>query len=91
MQLLRLCLVSVFTIVASDSSASGEVIFHGLGALVSSPTLSSADGVSASGQVVVGYSEGTTTVKEAFRWTSDGGMISLGHLDGAGAGFAEAT
>src|SRR5450830_1297939 len=38
-------------------------------------------GVSADGSVVVGYGNSSTTGgDEAFRWTSAGGMVGLGHL-----------
>jgi probable HAF family extracellular repeat protein len=53
----------------------------GLGDLLGAGTTSSAYGTSADGSVIVGVSNG-----HAFRWTSDGGAVSLGF-----SGYAYAT
>jgi probable HAF family extracellular repeat protein len=45
-------------------------------------TASGANGVSADGSVVVGWSTADGYGREAFRWTSDGGIVGLGHLPG---------
>jgi probable HAF family extracellular repeat protein len=61
--------------------------FQGLGALPGGhPFFSEATGVSADGTVVVGRSTSTKSAPswtEAFRWTSAGGMVSLGDLPGS--------
>jgi probable HAF family extracellular repeat protein len=53
----------------------------GLGDLPGGGFSSSANGVSADGAVVVGYSVSALGI-EAFRWTASGGMIGLGDLPG---------
>jgi hypothetical protein len=60
----------------STASLAPAQSFSGLGFLPGTGE-SSASGVSGTGQVVVGTSFGI-----AFRWTSDGGMTSLGALSG---------
>jgi probable HAF family extracellular repeat protein len=60
------------------TSAGGMV---GLGTLSDNRLLSHAYGVSADGNVVVGYSDSASGT-EAFRWTSEGGMVGLGDLPG---------
>ncbi len=52
-------------------------------------TVSSAQGVSADGSVIVGYSYTSAVHGNAFRWTSAGGMQDLGTL--ASGGVSEAT
>ena len=53
--------------------------FQGLGDLPGGTFSSSAKGISADGKVIVGY--GTTSLgEEAFRWTKETGMVSLGNL-----------
>lgn len=65
------------------TSATG---MRGLGVLSSQSTdtraMSRATDVSADGAVVVGFSQGGNDKAEAFRWTSAGGMGSLGLLTG---------
>jgi probable HAF family extracellular repeat protein len=53
----------------------------GLGDLPGGEFRSFADGVSADGAVVVGFSSSTSGF-EAFRWTQAGGMVGLGDLPG---------
>ncbi|MDR3498990.1 MAG: hypothetical protein P4L72_07165 [Parvibaculum sp.] len=47
------------------------------------PIFSAANGVSADGSAIVGYSITTSGYAHAFRWTSGGGMIDLGNFGGA--------
>jgi len=52
---------------------------------------SSATGVSADGSTVVGVSLNSSSVNEAFRWTSGGGMVGLGFLPGVNGRRANAV
>jgi probable HAF family extracellular repeat protein len=54
---------------------------QGLGDLPGGSFYSSAGGVSADGSVIVGFSDSKSS-GQAFRWTSDGGMVALGDLPG---------
>ena len=63
------------------STASGQASFQGLGAFEALTFFSSAQSVSADGSVVVGKSISTSGT-EAFRWTSEGGMVGLRDLLG---------
>jgi probable HAF family extracellular repeat protein len=67
------------------TQASGPV---SLGTLAGPSNQNTATGVSADGAVVVGMSR-TATGRNAFRWTSGGGMQPLGNLPGAGSGGGE--
>ncbi len=53
----------------------------GLGDLAGGSFQSAAEGTSADGSVVVGFSNSGSGT-EAFRWTASGGMVGLGHLVG---------
>jgi probable HAF family extracellular repeat protein len=63
------------------SPASAEAMFMGLGDLPGGGFYSETRGISADGSVVVGQSN-SASGKEAFYWTSDGGMVGLGDLPG---------
>ena len=76
-------LLSAVVALGSTSPAFAEAMFIGLGHLPGQSS-SSASGVSADGSVVVG-ANGYPPRDEAFRWTSDGGMVGLGFLPGAGS------
>jgi probable HAF family extracellular repeat protein len=55
----------------------------GLGSLAGAGNIGgSANGVSADGSVVVGWSRIGSATEQAFKWTTGGGMISLGTLPG---------
>ena len=54
----------------------------GLGDLPGGEFFSEASGASAGGSVVVGGGGNSAMQKEAFRWTSGGGMVGLGDLPG---------
>jgi probable HAF family extracellular repeat protein len=69
---------------ALDTQAAS---FTGLGDLPGGSFDSGATAVSADGSVVVGRSSVDFCCYEAFRWTSAGGMVGLGQLDGGGFGF----
>lgn len=75
---LRLVMV---IILLSGASALGQASFQGLGDLPGGIFKSNAAGISADGKVVVGNSV-STSGGEAFRWTSDGGMVGLGDIPG---------
>lgn len=63
-----------------------------LGSLAGAGRSSTAKGVSANGQVVVGDSAGTSGYMfRAFRWTPSTGMQDLGSLGGAGDSWGEAV
>ena len=70
------------------TAAMGQASFQGLGDLPGNLFDSSAWGVSADGMVVVGQAD-PTIGREAFRWTSGGGMLGLGDLPG-GSFFSNA-
>ena len=80
-------LKSSFLLAAAGASihAQGQSMTD-LGAL-SGGNYSYANGVSASGAVVVGFSNGTAG-QRAFRWTSAGGMTDLGVLSGGNYSYA---
>jgi probable HAF family extracellular repeat protein len=64
------------------STASAAASLTPLGDLLGGGMIYSlAHGVSSDGSVVVGTSR-SDSGQEAFRWTSDGGMVGLGHLPG---------
>jgi probable HAF family extracellular repeat protein len=69
--------------VSLTAVAAAQPSFQGLGDLAGGPLDSSADAVSADGNVVVGFGS-TATGSQAFRWTSAGGMVGLGTLGGFG-------
>ncbi len=54
----------------------------GLGDLPGGPVQSSARGVSADGNVIVGFGTHATSRRHAFRWTSEEGMVDLGDFPG---------
>ena len=58
----------------------------GLGDLPGGDFSSGAYGVSGDGSVIVGYGSSASGL-EAFRWTSDGGMVGLRRLMPGGADF----
>jgi probable HAF family extracellular repeat protein len=68
-----------------QSATAVDPYFTGLGYLPGGDWESGALGISANGQVVVGYSisEAADWDWEAFRWTLQGGMVGLGGLQGA--------
>jgi probable HAF family extracellular repeat protein len=68
-----------------QSATAADPYFTGLGYLPGGDWESGALGISANGQVVVGYSisEAADWDWEAFRWTLQGGMVGLGGLSGA--------
>jgi probable HAF family extracellular repeat protein len=76
---------SAFVGLGTASPAFAEAMFMGLGDQPSGGSLNWV-GVSADGSVVVGASN-----DEAFRWTSDGGMVGLGFLSGGPDSRAMAT
>jgi probable HAF family extracellular repeat protein len=70
----KICIaISALVLISSPSSADD---FGGLGFLPST-TSSTANGISADGTVVVGYSG-----LQAYSWTETGGMVGLGFLPG---------
>ena len=58
----------------------GQII--GLGDLPGGPVQSSARGVSADGNVIVGFGTHATSRRHAFRWTTSKGMVDLGDFPG---------
>jgi probable HAF family extracellular repeat protein len=66
--------VLVLVLTATGFAAS----FQGLGDLPGGAYKSEAYGISSDGSVVVGYSPGTT-LQAAFRWTAEGGIVSVGN------------
>jgi probable HAF family extracellular repeat protein len=83
----RLPLVALFLLTALPQSARAASI-QGLGFVPDRTPLSNARGVSADGTTAVGGSGGSFS-REAFRWTSDGGLAGLGDL--GNPAFSEAT
>jgi probable HAF family extracellular repeat protein len=71
--------VSAASLLAGE--ARGAPIFLPLGDLPGGGFLSAATGASADGSVVVGVSQ-SASGDEAFRWTSEDGMVGLGDLPG---------
>lgn len=78
--ILVLAVVLLQVYFASVSSAT-EPSFQGLGDLSGGSFFSMANGLSADGSTVVGWSI-SASGPEAFRWTVQGGMQSLGYLPG---------
>lgn len=78
------CLLTV-ALAASANAAR----FTGLGYLLGGQNSSGATAVSPDGSVIVGHSESASGI-EAFRWTSNGGMVGLGDLPG-GEFYSSAT
>jgi probable HAF family extracellular repeat protein len=77
-----LVLAMLVLLFGSVSSTFGTTAsFQGLGDLSGGSFYSRACGVSADGSTVVGMSK-SASGKEAFRWTSGGGMVGLGELSG---------
>ena len=72
---------SLIVTLLTTSSVMGQTSFQGVGDLPGSVFQSRALGVSADGTVVVGYSTSTSGA-QAFRWTSEGGMVDLGNIPG---------
>ena len=68
--------LSAFTVKSYAAS------FTPLGDLAGGSFNSNAWAISADGAVVVGHGRGASDTPEAFRWTSGGGMVSLGDLPG---------
>lgn len=56
--------------------------FVDLGGLPGALAMSSANGVSGNGQVVVGETPDASGAMRGFRWTREGGMVNLGELPG---------
>jgi probable HAF family extracellular repeat protein len=81
-QIWLVLLASVFVSLACISSAGADIYFQGLGDLPGGTDYSCAWGASGDGSVVVGWSSSASADKEAFRWTSAGGMVGLGDLPG---------
>jgi probable HAF family extracellular repeat protein len=73
--------VLLFSTIIGSSELAWAAAFQSLGDLPGGDFSSIALGVSADGRVVVGSSNGIST-SEAFRWTQDSGMVSLGDLPG---------
>ncbi len=67
------------------AAAGAAPIFTGLGDLPGLGFSSGANGISADGLVVVGFST-STSGGEAFRWTETSGMVGLGDLAGGSFG-----
>ncbi|MEC4668483.1 MAG: PEP-CTERM sorting domain-containing protein, partial [Nitrospirota bacterium] len=65
----------------SPLPALAQASFQGLGHLAGSSFFSVVWDLSADGSVAAGRSN-TASGREAFRWTSDGGMVGLGDLPG---------
>jgi len=63
---------------------SSPYTFQSLGDLPGGNFRSTARAISADGSTVVGSSSSAFEDGEAFRWTSDGGMVGLGDLPGGG-------
>ena len=72
---------------ALSTPATARQSFQGLGDLTGGSFNSRANGVTADGSVVVGFSRGASGI-EAFRWTSGGGMVGLGVLSIAAFGVS---
>jgi probable HAF family extracellular repeat protein len=77
--------VIVIDLCVATSLANGaeDFAFRGLGYLTGGVPDSGAYGISADGQVVVGYSSAAPGMIEAFRWTESSGMTGLGNLSPA--------
>jgi probable HAF family extracellular repeat protein len=71
----------LFSTIIGSSELAWAASFQSLGDLPGGDFRSIGLGVSADGRVVVGSSN-TTSTSEAFRWTQDSGMVSLGDLPG---------
>ena len=86
----RLVCRSLVVWVAVQSTAWGQPTLQGIGFLPGSgsPTYSDANGISADGLVVVGRASSATGV-DAFRWTVETGIVSLGSLPGGSGSIAE--
>jgi probable HAF family extracellular repeat protein len=72
---------------ATPNSANGESFvanegngFALIGSFTASPVGSAAEGISADGAIVAGWSSAGATPFEAYRWTSESGLIPLGDL-----------
>lgn len=81
MKTAKLSLIIAFLLITQIFQSLGnaaEVSFRGLGDLPGGGYRSYAYGVSADGSVVAGYSESASAFQEAFRWSPQGGMVSLG-------------
>jgi probable HAF family extracellular repeat protein len=80
----------VLATVAWTFDAHAESTFQGLDVLGGEDPYSYASGVSANGAVAVGASDSPAGT-HAFRWTSDGGMVDLGVLQGYSTSYARAV
>jgi probable HAF family extracellular repeat protein len=78
-------LIVIFCVTCAPLRSAHPASFQGLGYLLGGGESSSADGISADGSVVVGYSD-SASGNQAFRWTNDGGMVGLGDLPGGNFG-----
>jgi probable HAF family extracellular repeat protein len=79
------------TVTVADAGM-GSVSFQGIGDLTGGGFASEVSGISADGSVVVGSSESTPFQLTAVRWTSTGGLVSLGTLpSGTERGVARAA
>jgi probable HAF family extracellular repeat protein len=83
----RAALATAVTAVLASGAAWGQL--EDLGGLNGGP-FSVAYGVSADGSVVVGYADdgAAGNAGRAFRWTTEGGMVSLGVLNGGTYSYA---
>jgi probable HAF family extracellular repeat protein len=85
-----LSIMLITAAIAAIPAAGCAATFTGLGDLPGEYYDSSAMGVSADGQVVVGRSVSTSGY-EAYRWTASGGMVGLGTLTGMTVSQANAV
>ena len=77
---LRGLLVAAWLVTTSSGLATEQASFQGLGDLAGGYFSSVATGISADGSTAVG--RGASSASEAFRWTSEEGMVGLGSLLG---------
>src|SRR5262249_26551175 len=76
-----LCVVAAVQVGGAASTIFAAASLTPLGDLPGGEFRSVANGVSADGSTVIGFS-GLGAGQEAFRWTSAGGMVGLGDLSG---------
>ncbi len=77
--LLPFLVISSISLSQETSVKSGKASFRSIGDLPGGTFSSSAQGISADGKVIVGFGT-TSSGEEAFRWTEETGMVSLGNL-----------
>jgi len=73
--------LAFFVLLVAVAASAGAASFQGLSNLVGRDFRSEARGVSGDGSTVVGRSSSSSET-EAFRWTSEGGIVGLGDLAG---------